>query len=66
MIDGFFAYLDPGIGATLAQLAIAGTAGIAAAAKLRMNRIKRRVSGSAEVQEVVKAAETVEETTSGE
>lgn len=44
MIDPLLAYLDPGTGATLVQLALAGTAGVAAAAKLRMNRIKRRVA----------------------
>lgn len=42
MIDPLLAYLDPGTGATLVQLALAGTAGVAAAAKLRMNRLKRR------------------------
>jgi len=44
MIDEFFAYLDPGTSATLVQLALAGSAGIAAAAKLRMNHLKKRVS----------------------
>ncbi len=44
MIDPLLAYLDPGTGATLVQLALAGTAGVAAAAKLRMNRLKRRVA----------------------
>ena len=34
------AYLDPGTGATLMQLFLAGTAGIAAAAKLRFRRGK--------------------------
>ena len=42
MIDPVFAYLDPGAGATLMQILLAGTAGVAAAAKLRMNSIKRR------------------------
>ena len=40
----FLLYLDPGTGATLVQLALAGTAGIAAAGKLRMNKIKRRLA----------------------
>lgn len=43
MIDPVLAYVDPGIGATLAQLAMAGTAGIVAIGKLRMNKIKRRI-----------------------
>lgn len=43
MIDPVFAYLDPGAGATLMQILLAGTAGVAAAAKLRMNAIKRRL-----------------------
>ena len=43
MIDPVLAYVDPGIGATLAQLAVAGTAGIGAIGKLRMNKIKRRI-----------------------
>lgn len=42
MIDPVVAYLDPGTGATLVQLALAGTAGVAAAAKMRMNRLKKR------------------------
>lgn len=40
----FLLYLDPGTGATLVQLALAGTAGIAAAGKIRMNKIKRRLA----------------------
>lgn len=59
MIDPLLAYLDPGTGATLVQLALAGTAGIAAATKLRMNRLKRRVSNE-EANEA--EAEGVEET----
>lgn len=47
MIKPFFAYLDPGTGATIVQLALAGTAGIAAAGKLRMNKIKRRLARDA-------------------
>lgn len=34
------AYLDPGTGATLMQLVLAGTAGIAAAAKMKFRRGK--------------------------
>jgi hypothetical protein len=48
MADLFLGYLDPGTGATLVQLALAGTAGIAAAGKLRMNKIKRRLAREAE------------------
>ncbi|MDJ0497566.1 MAG: hypothetical protein QNJ89_07035 [Acidimicrobiia bacterium] len=55
-----FAYLDPGTGATLVQLALAGTAGVAAAAKLRMNKLKRRVAKEAAEEEQV--AEGIEET----
>ena len=51
MIDPVFAYLDPGTGATLVQLALAGTAGVAAAAKMRMNRLKRRGAKDAPADE---------------
>lgn len=50
MIDPFVAYVDPGVGATLAQLAVAGTAGIIAAGKLRMNKLKRRVANDGEAK----------------
>ena len=63
MIDPLLAYLDPGTSATLVQLALAGTAGVAAAAKLRMNRLKRRVakeeSTDEESQNVAETAEPV-------
>jgi hypothetical protein len=49
MTEPFFAYIDPGAGATLAQLALAGTAGLAAIGKLRMNKIKNRLTGKADV-----------------
>ena len=55
-----FAYLDPGTGATLVQLALAGTAGVAAAAKLRMNKLKRRATEKAAGEEP--AAERLDET----
>lgn len=51
MIDPFLAYLDPGTGATLVQLALAGTAGIAAAGKIRMNKVKRRLARDAEIEQ---------------
>ena len=50
MIEPLLLYLDPGTGATLVQLALAGTAGIAAAGKLRMNKIKRRLAREAEAE----------------
>ena len=51
MFKPIFLYLDPGTGATLVQLALAGTAGIAAAGKLRMNKIKRRLARDAEAEQ---------------
>ncbi len=65
MIDPVFAYLDPGTGATLVQLALAGTAGIAAAGKLRMNKIKRRLARDA-VAEQAEQSEKLEEPTPAE
>ncbi len=40
MTEPIFAYLDPGSTATILQLTIAGTAGIAAIFKLKWNSIK--------------------------
>ena len=40
MLDPAFAYLDPGTGATLMQLFLAGAAGIGAAFKMRFRRGK--------------------------
>ena len=37
--------------ATLVQLALAGTAGVAAAAKMRMNRLKKRGAEQAPAEE---------------
>lgn len=34
-------YVDPGVGATLMQLSVAGVAGVAAIVKLRWHSIKR-------------------------
>ncbi len=48
MFTPLFAYLDPGAGATILQIVLAGTAGVAAAAKIRMNRIKRRLGRAEE------------------
>lgn len=40
MTDPTFAYLDPGSTATILQLTIAGTAGIAAVVKMKWHSIK--------------------------
>lgn len=61
MIEPFFSYLDPGTGATLVQLALAGTAGIAAAGKLRMNKIKRRLARDVETERADQPEEQTEE-----
>jgi hypothetical protein len=61
MIDPLLAYLDPGTGATLVQLALAGTAGVAAAAKLRMNRLKQRASKDETTEEAPPATEDTPE-----
>ncbi|MCP3976742.1 MAG: hypothetical protein GY720_19835 [bacterium] len=63
MFEPILSYLDPGTGATLLQLALAGTAGIAAASKMRMNKIKRRLNRDEEA-EPVQAEGHVEEPTS--
>lgn len=47
IVKALLGYVDPGVGATLAQLALAGTAGIVAAGRLRLKRLRRR-SGSTE------------------
>jgi hypothetical protein len=61
MIEPLLAYLDPGTGATLVQLALAGTAGIAAAGKIRMNKIKRRLARDAEAEQDLTQAHPDEE-----
>lgn len=67
MLDPFLMYLDPGTGATLMQLALAGTAGIAGIAKLRMNKFKRKASSEDTSEEETAAAEDlVEEPTTSE
>ena len=50
MLRPFLAYLDPGSSATILQIVLAGSAGIAAAAKMRMNRFKRRGGKKAETE----------------
>lgn len=42
MVKALLGYVDPGVGATLAQLALAGTAGIVAAGRLRLKRLRRK------------------------
>ena len=61
MIRSIVAYLDPGTGATLMQLALAGTAGVAAAAKLRMNKLRRRSKEETAPEEQAPTAEMAEE-----
>ncbi len=51
MLRALLAYLDPGSSATILQIVLAGSAGIAAATKLRMNKIKRRLGKVAETGE---------------
>ena len=47
-----FGYVDPGTGATLMQLALAGTVGIGAIVRLKWNSIRslRRGSGSEQAE----------------
>ena len=63
MLKPVLLYLDPGTGATLAQIALAGTAGIAAAAKLRMNKLRRKtavdITQDNESERIEEAAEEV-------
>lgn len=66
MIETLIAYVDPGIGATLAQLAVAGTAGVVAAAKLRMNRFKRKAASDASQAQPASAKDTTEVPTTAE
>lgn len=64
MANPILLYLDPGTGATLAQLALAGTAGIAAAFKLRMKKVKRQLGQDVdEPQEQLQDSEQIEEST---
>lgn len=60
MVEALLAYVDPGIGATLAQLAVAGTAGVVAAAKLRMNKFKRKAAEDSRNATSVPADDTAE------
>jgi len=67
MLEPVILYLDPGTGATLVQLALAGTAGIAGLTKLRMNKFKRKAKAEDEPQEERANAEAiVEEASSAE
>ena len=67
MLKPVLLYLDPGTGATLVQLALAGTAGLAGLTKLRMNKFKRKAKAEAEPQEERTNAEAMlEEASSAE
>ena len=60
MTPPIFAYLDPDSTATILQLAVAGTAGIAAVFKLKWHSIKGLFgSQTATVDETEEASETV-------
>lgn len=59
MFKSVFAYVDPGVGATVLQLALAGTVGIGALVKLRWKSVKRAFGRSDEsVTTPEKATET--------
>lgn len=51
MVRALFGYVDPGVGATLAQLALAGTAGIVAAGRLRLRRLRRKADPGDRLEE---------------
>lgn len=63
MFEPIFSYLDPGTGATLLQIALAGTAGVAAASKMRMNKIKRRLNRDAKAESAKSEGSPAEEST---
>lgn len=46
IVKALLGYVDPGVGATLAQLALAGTAGIVAAGRLRLKRLRRKTGSN--------------------
>ena len=66
MSEALIAYVDPGIGATLAQLAVAGTAGVVAAAKLRMNKFKRKAAKESADTAAIPEGDTTEVVTPAE
>ena len=66
MIEPVVLYLDPGTGATLVQLALAGTVGLAAAGKLHMNKIKRRLERETAAGQEQSRAQPSEESASTE
>ncbi len=51
MVRALLGYVDPGVGATLAQLALAGTAGIVAASRLRLKRLRRKTGSTEQADE---------------
>jgi len=53
-------YLDPGTSATLMQVVLAGTAGLAAAGKLTFSRLKRRRASATDASPDSVVAESVE------
>lgn len=61
MLDPVVLYLDPGTGATLMQLALAGTAGIAGLAKLRMNKFRRKSADEPTPEDQLDGAEELVE-----
>jgi len=61
MVEPFLAYLDPGAGATILQLVLAGTVGIGALVKLRWQSIKKAVGrGDRSAEDVDTASETAQ------
>jgi hypothetical protein len=67
MLDPVLLYLDPGTGATLVQLALAGTAGIAGLTKLKMNKLRRKAKTQTEqADDLLETEEIVEEASSAE
>ena len=59
MLEPIVGYLDPGAGATILQLVLAGTVGIGALVKLRWQNIKNAVGrGDESAEDVDRASET--------
>jgi hypothetical protein len=59
VFNSVFAYVDPGVGATVVQLVLAGTVGVGALVKLRWKSFKGALGGNDEqVANSEKATET--------
>jgi hypothetical protein len=59
VFNSVLAYVDPGVGATVVQLVLAGTVGIGALVKLRWKSVKKSLGGSDEQVAIPeKASET--------